>query len=69
MGLEVWVSPGLGDAGDWRREISFWKAAGVTHITAHTTYISDYHKRIAGTSAADHLAAITRYRAAVADLL
>jgi probable F420-dependent oxidoreductase len=69
MGLEVWVSPGVGNEDDWRREISFWKAAGVTHVTAHTTYNSDHHRRIAGSSAADHLAAITRYRAAVADLL
>lgn len=69
MGLEVWVSPSVGDADDWRREISFWKAAGVTHVTAHTTYISEHHKRISGTTASDHLAAITRYRAAVADLL
>jgi probable F420-dependent oxidoreductase len=69
LGIEVWVSPGVGNEDDWRREISFWKAAGVTHVTAHTTYISDHHRRIAGSSAADHLAAITRYRAAVADLL
>jgi probable F420-dependent oxidoreductase len=69
LGLEVWVSPGVGSEDDWRREIAFWKAAGVTHITAHTTYVSDHHRRIVGRSAADHLAAITRYRAAVADLL
>jgi len=69
MGLEVWVSPGAGNADDWRREISFWKNAGVTHVTAHTTYVSEHHKRIAGRSAAEHLAAITRYREAVADLL
>jgi probable F420-dependent oxidoreductase len=69
MGIEVWVSPGVGDEDDWRKEIAFWKAAGVTHVTAHTTYVSDHHKRIAGSSAAEHLAAITRYRAAVADLL
>jgi len=31
--------------------------------------VSAHHKRIAGTSFADHLDAITRYRAAVADLL
>ena len=47
----------------------FWKQAGVTHVTAHTTYVSGHHKRIDGRSAAEHLAAITRYRAAVADLL
>jgi len=69
MGIEVWVSPGTGDEDDWRREIAFWKQAGVTHVTAHTTYVSDHHKRIGGRNAADHLAAITRYRAAVADLL
>jgi probable F420-dependent oxidoreductase len=69
LGLEVWVSPGAGGPEDWRREIAFWKAAGVTHATAHTSYASNHHKRIAGRSTADHLAAITRYRDAVADLL
>ncbi len=69
MGLEVWVSPGTGAPEDWRREIAFWKDAGVTHVTAHTTYASAHHKRLAGRSAANHLAALARYRAAVADLL
>jgi probable F420-dependent oxidoreductase len=69
MGLEVWVSPGAGAEADWRREITFWKQAGVTHVTAHTTYVSGHHTHIAGRTAADHLAAITRYLAAVADLL
>ena len=69
VGLEVWVSPGAGTEADWRREIAFWNAAGVTHVTAHTTFNSPHHKRIPGHTAADHLAAITRYRAAVADLL
>src|SRR5262245_15511005 len=69
VGLEVWVSPGAGSEQDWRREISFWKSAGVTHVTAHTTYNSTHHRHIEGRATADHLAAITRYRAAVADLL
>src|ERR1700730_8592827 len=69
IGLEVWVSPGAGTEEDWRREITFWKNAGVTHVTAHTTYVSGHHKRIDGRGAADHLSAITRYRKAVADLL
>jgi probable F420-dependent oxidoreductase len=69
IGLEVWVSPGVGTEEDWRREIAFWKSAGVTHVTAHTTFNSGHHQRIAGHTAADHLAAITKYRAAVADLL
>ena len=69
MGIEVWVSPGAGNEEDWRREFRFWKAAGVTHVAAHTTYVSDHHRRISGRSAAEHLAAIRHYRAAVADLL
>jgi len=69
VGLEVWVSPGIGAEADWRREIGFWKKAGVTHVNAHTSYVSAHHKRIAGKSFDDHLTAITRYRAAVADLL
>src|SRR5246127_5549689 len=66
LGIEVWVSPGVGGPEDWRREIQFWKEAGVTHLTAHTTYASNHHKRIAGRSAAEYLAAITRYCEAVA---
>ncbi|TXL72698.1 LLM class F420-dependent oxidoreductase [Vineibacter terrae] len=69
VGLEVWVSPGAGSEDDWRREITFWSTAGVTHVTAHTTYVSDHHRRVSGRTAAEHLAALTRYRAAVADLL
>jgi probable F420-dependent oxidoreductase len=69
MGIEVWASPGAGNEDNWRKEIAFWKQAGVTHVTAHTSYVSNHHQRIDGRSAADHLATITRYRAAVADLL
>jgi hypothetical protein len=69
IGIEVWVSPGLGNEDDWRREIAFWKQAGVTHVTAHTNYVSGHHKRIDGRTYGDHLGAITRYRKAVADLL
>src|SRR5205085_1776152 len=69
VGLEVWVSPGIGDADDWRREIGFWKKAGCTHVNVHTTFVSAHHRRIAGKTYADHLAAITSYRKAVADLL
>jgi probable F420-dependent oxidoreductase len=69
VGLEVWTSPGAGGPEDWRKEVAFWKKAGVTHVTCHTTYVSGHHKRIAGKGFKDHLDAITRYRAAVADLL
>jgi hypothetical protein len=58
-----------GSKSDWRKEIAFWKKAGVSHVAVHTTYVSGHHKRIAGKSYDDHLTAITRYRKAVADLL
>ncbi|WP_428539426.1 LLM class F420-dependent oxidoreductase [Rhodopila sp.] len=69
VGLEVWLSLGSEDEPAWHREFAFWKKAGVTHVTAHTTFAMNHHKRIAGHSAADHLAAITRFRRVVADLL
>ena len=69
FGIEVWVSLGLGDEESWRKEVAFWKKAGVTHVTAHTTYMSKIHKRIAGRTAADHVAAVTRFQTAVKDLL
>ena len=69
VGIEVWQSLGSGDEQAWRRDFAFWKQAGVTHITAHTTFAMNHHKHIAGHTAADHIAAITRYKQAVADLL
>ena len=49
---------------DWRRETTFWKEAGVTHITAHTSCVSGHRKRIPGRGFVDHLTAITRYNLA-----
>ena len=69
VGLEVWLSLGSGDEAAWYRDFAFWKQAGVTHVTAHTTSAMNHHKRIAGHTAADHLAAITRFKQVVADLL
>jgi probable F420-dependent oxidoreductase len=69
VGIEVWMSPGTGTEMDWRREFQFWKQAGVTHVTAHTTFISDHHRSVSDHGAAAHLAAISRFREAVADLL
>lgn len=69
VGLDVWVSMGKGTEDDWRKEIAFWKKAGVSHITLHTTFANPIHTRIAGKTADDHLKAITRYRNAVKDLL
>ena len=50
------------DEEDWRKEITFWKKAGVTHITAHTTFNSAIHQRIEGTTPEAHLAALARAR-------
>jgi hypothetical protein len=69
VGIEVWMSLGGGTPDDWRKEVTFWKNAGVTHITAHTTYATGHHKRIDGKTAADHLAAIKGFQDAVGDLL
>ena len=69
VGIEVWMSLGNGDPDAWRKEFTFWKNAGVTHVTAHTTYANAHHKRIAGHTMADHLAAITAFRDAVKDLV
>ena len=69
VGIEVWLSLGSDDTAQWRKDVSFWKEAGVTHITAHTTYASGHHKRIAGKTAAEHLAAIAKFQKAVGDLL
>ena len=69
VGIEVWVSPGAGGEADWRKEMAFWKRAGVTHATAHTTYPAGHHKRIAGRTPADHLAAISAFKRAVGDLV
>jgi probable F420-dependent oxidoreductase len=69
LGLEVWVSAGEGGPEEWRRRVQSWKDAGVTHITLNNTYNRGPHKRIAGRSMADHLAAMEQYRTAVADLL
>jgi probable F420-dependent oxidoreductase len=69
IGLEVWVSTAEGGPDDWRRQFLAWKQAGITHVTVNSTYNRGPHKRIAGKSMADHLAAMKSYREAVADLL
>ena len=68
VGLEVWISVGTGGEAEWRREAAYWKTQGATHLTLTTTFGRRHHKRIAGRSAADHLTAMRRFQAAVADL-
>jgi probable F420-dependent oxidoreductase len=69
VGLELWVSMGSGAEADWRKEIRFWKEAGVSHVALTTTFDRRHHRRIPSHTISDHLAALERYHAAVADLL
>jgi probable F420-dependent oxidoreductase len=69
VGIEVWTSCGAGSEADWRREVAFWKRAGASHVTLTTTFGRRHHHRIAGHTLADHLAALRRYREAVAEAL
>ena len=69
VGLEVWVSTAEGGPDDWRKAFAYWKGAGVTHVTVNSAYGRPPHRRLAGRTMADHLAAMQQYHAAVADLL
>ena len=69
VGIEVWVSTAVGAEADWREEFSFWKNASVTRVTLNSMYNRNHRRRIAGRTMADHVEALQRYRAAVADLL
>jgi probable F420-dependent oxidoreductase len=69
VGIEVWVAMGSGAEADWAEEARFWKRAGASHLCLTTTFDRRHHRRIPGHTAADHLAALRRYHAAVADRL
>ena len=69
VGIEVWVSMGNGNEADWAREARFWKQAGATHLCLTTTFNRRHHRRISGHGMGDHLTALRRYHAAVADAL
>jgi probable F420-dependent oxidoreductase len=69
IGIEVWVAMGSGSDADWADEARFWKAAGASHLCLTTTFNRRHHQRIAGHTLSDHLAALRRFHAAVADRL
>ncbi len=69
IGIEVWTSVGEGTDADRAKEAAFWKQAGATHLTLTTTFGRRHHRRIAGRSVQDHLAALQRFRDAVAGAL
>jgi hypothetical protein len=60
---------GTGNEADWAKEAKFWKSAGASHLCLTTTFNRRTHKRIPGHTMSDHLAALKRYHAAVADVL
>jgi probable F420-dependent oxidoreductase len=68
IGLEVWISAGAGDEKAWREEALYWKRLGATHLTLTNTFNRRHHTRIAGRSMAEHMAAMRRFHAVVADL-
>jgi alkanesulfonate monooxygenase SsuD/methylene tetrahydromethanopterin reductase-like flavin-dependent oxidoreductase (luciferase family) len=69
IGIEVWVSMGGGSEADWARDARFWKQAGATHLCLTTTFDRRHHRRIDGHTLGDHLGALRRFHAAVADAL
>jgi probable F420-dependent oxidoreductase len=69
VGIEVWTSMGSGNEAEWAKDAKFWKSAGATHLCLTTTFHRRHHHRIAGATMGDHLAALRRYHAAVADAL
>src|SRR5229473_6249180 len=68
IGIDTRVSA-AGDEAQWRADVQTWKSCGVTHLTLANYYQSGHLHRIAGRSLSEHIAAMTRYWNAVADLL
>jgi probable F420-dependent oxidoreductase len=69
IGVDAWVSMGDSEPADWRREITAWQQLGVSHVTLNTAFQAAHHRRIDGTSLAQHLAALRLYIDTVGDLL
>jgi probable F420-dependent oxidoreductase len=69
VGIEVWTSMGSGSESDWAKEAAFWKKAGATHLCLTTTFHRRHHHRLAGYTLSDHVAALKRFKNAVADAL
>jgi probable F420-dependent oxidoreductase len=69
VGIEVWTSMGAGGESDWAKEAKFWKEAGASHLCLTTTFHRRHHHRLSGQTLSDHVAALKRFRNAVADAL
>jgi probable F420-dependent oxidoreductase len=68
IGLECWVSMGLGTPDEWRAEIETWRNAGATHLALNTIHNRGFLNAIEGRDVATHLKAIETYMSAVRDL-
>ena len=68
IGIEVWTSS-VGKPEDWRREIEFWKASGVTHICLNNSFSRYHHRAISDRSMAGHMSAMALYKEAVQDIV
>ena len=68
IGIEVWTSS-FGKPEDWRKEIEFWKSAGVTHVCLNNSFSRYHHHAISDRSTAGHMSAMTLYQEAVQDIL
>jgi len=68
IGIEVWTSA-VGKPEDWRKEIKFWKGAGVTHICLNNSFSRYHHRSISDRSMAGHISAMTLYKDAIEDLV
>ena len=69
IGIEVWISSGAGGPKEWRDEVAYWKRQGASHITLFNAFQRRHHRRIAGKTVADHLAAMRVFVDAVGDVL
>lgn len=69
IGIEVWMSSGAGTPKEWRDEVAYWKRQGASHITLFNAFARRHHRRIAGTTPAEHLAAMRDFANAVGDAL
>ena len=68
VGIEVWTSA-VGTPEDWRKEIKFWKAAGVTHICLNNSFSRYHHQAITDRSIQGHTSAMKSYKEAIQDII
>ena len=68
VGIEVWTSA-VGTPEHWRKEIEFWKKAGVTHICLNNSFSRYHHQAIEDRSIENHTSAMQLYKESVEDII